>query len=227
MRITSGVESLGFPGGSMVKNLPARQETQEMQVLLLDQKVPWRRNWQPTPVFLPGKSHGQRSLVGYSLWGSYMTELPSTELYCEISEKREGRRTRAHLNSQVFKKRRESEVGISDGFYRWEDEGIPIWWFLFLKNRNLTLKDFYINQIHRLRTNCPPLIYTHKINMVEVIKKKIEGEMTGLLREEPNIYNSSNNRSDYRQLQIDFYQGHLVSPSTRIKSCAAAAADLR
>ena len=51
--------------------------------------------------------------------------------------------------------------------------------------------------------------------------------MTGLLREEPNIYNSSNNRSDYSQLQIDSYQGHLVSLSTRIKSCAAAAADLR
>ena len=47
-----------------------------------------------------------------------MTELLSTELYCEISEKREGRRTRAHLNSRVFEKRRESEVGISDGFYR-------------------------------------------------------------------------------------------------------------
>ena len=29
-------------------------------------KIPWRRKWQPTPVFLPGKSHGQRSLVGYS-----------------------------------------------------------------------------------------------------------------------------------------------------------------
>ena len=29
----------------------------------------WRRQWQPTPVFLPGKLHGQRSLVGYSLWG--------------------------------------------------------------------------------------------------------------------------------------------------------------
>ena len=29
-------------------------------------KIPWRREWQPTPVFLPGKSHGQRSLVGYS-----------------------------------------------------------------------------------------------------------------------------------------------------------------
>ena len=29
----------------------------------------WRRKWQPTPVLLPGKSHGQRSLAGYSPWG--------------------------------------------------------------------------------------------------------------------------------------------------------------
>ena len=32
-------------------------------------KIPWRRKWQFTPVLLPGKSHGQRSLVGYSPWG--------------------------------------------------------------------------------------------------------------------------------------------------------------
>ena len=32
-------------------------------------KTPWRRQWQPTPVFLPGKSHGPRSLAGYSPWG--------------------------------------------------------------------------------------------------------------------------------------------------------------
>ena len=31
-------------------------------------KIPWRRAWQPTPVFLPGESHGQRSLAGYSPW---------------------------------------------------------------------------------------------------------------------------------------------------------------
>ena len=31
-------------------------------------KLSWRRKWQPTPVFLPGKSHGQRSLASYSLW---------------------------------------------------------------------------------------------------------------------------------------------------------------
>ena len=32
-------------------------------------KIPWRRKWQPTSIFLPGKSNGQRSLKGYSLWG--------------------------------------------------------------------------------------------------------------------------------------------------------------
>ena len=32
-------------------------------------KIPWRRKWQSTPVLLPGKSHRQRSLVGYSPWG--------------------------------------------------------------------------------------------------------------------------------------------------------------
>ena len=32
-------------------------------------KIPWRRKWHPTPVFLPGKSHGQRSLEGYSPQG--------------------------------------------------------------------------------------------------------------------------------------------------------------
>ena len=41
-------------------------------------KDPWRREWQPTLVFLTGKSNGQRSLVGYSPWGR--EELDTTEL---------------------------------------------------------------------------------------------------------------------------------------------------
>ena len=40
---------------------------------------PWRRKWQPTPVCLPGKSHGQRSLVGYSLWGHKNQTQPLTK----------------------------------------------------------------------------------------------------------------------------------------------------
>ena len=38
-------------------------------------KIPWRRKWQPTPVFLPGESHGQRSLVGYRLGHDWATSL--------------------------------------------------------------------------------------------------------------------------------------------------------
>ena len=38
-------------------------------------KTPWRRKWQPTPVFLPGESQGQRSLVGYSPWGHRDTDM--------------------------------------------------------------------------------------------------------------------------------------------------------
>ena len=33
------------------------------------EKIPWRRRWQPTPVLLPGESHGWKSLVGYNPWG--------------------------------------------------------------------------------------------------------------------------------------------------------------
>ena len=54
-----------FPVVQMVMNLPAMQE---IWVQSLGQEDPLEK-WQPTPVFLPGKSHGQRSLVGYSPWG--------------------------------------------------------------------------------------------------------------------------------------------------------------
>ena len=50
----------------MVKNQPALQETGFDPWV---GKIPWGRAWQPTLAFLPGESHGQRSLVGYSPWG--------------------------------------------------------------------------------------------------------------------------------------------------------------
>ena len=57
----------GFPGGSVVKNLPANAGDTGSNAG--SGRCPWRREWLPTPVFLPGESHGQRSLVGYSPWG--------------------------------------------------------------------------------------------------------------------------------------------------------------
>ena len=53
----------------MVKNLPANVGDARDVAPSLGQKIPWRRKWQPTPVFLPGESHGPRSLVGYGPWG--------------------------------------------------------------------------------------------------------------------------------------------------------------
>ena len=47
----------------MVKSLPATQEMQETGVNSWVRKMPWRREWQSTPVFLPGKSHAQRNLA--------------------------------------------------------------------------------------------------------------------------------------------------------------------
>ena len=50
----------------VVNNLPASAGDIRPGFDPWDGKIPWRRAWQPTPVFLPGESHGQRSLVGYS-----------------------------------------------------------------------------------------------------------------------------------------------------------------
>ena len=53
----------------VVKNLPANAgNIMKCGFDLWVGKIPWRRAWQPTPVFLPGEPHGQRSLVGYSPW---------------------------------------------------------------------------------------------------------------------------------------------------------------
>ena len=52
--------------GQMVKNLPTMQKPRFNPWV---RKITYRKEWQPTPVFLPGEFHGQRSLVGCSPWG--------------------------------------------------------------------------------------------------------------------------------------------------------------
>ena len=46
--------------------------------------IPWRRKWQPTPVFLPGESHGQRRLAGYHSWGSKESDMTKHECLIEV-----------------------------------------------------------------------------------------------------------------------------------------------
>ena len=68
-----------------VKNLHALQET---RVPSLGREDPWRKEWLPTPAFLPGEFHGQRRLVGYSPGGfkeSDMIEVTEVTHFCFLS----------------------------------------------------------------------------------------------------------------------------------------------
>ena len=70
---------VGFPGSTSGKELACQWRRHKR--LGFDPwvgKIPWRRAWQPTPVFLPGESHGQRNLVGYSPWGRKGSDMTET-----------------------------------------------------------------------------------------------------------------------------------------------------
>ena len=54
--------NMGFPGGFAGKESPCNVGGRFNPWV---RKIPWRRAWQPTPVFFPGESHGQRSMAGY------------------------------------------------------------------------------------------------------------------------------------------------------------------
>ena len=58
--------TLGFPSDSVVKSLPTNPG--DPGSIPVSGRSPWSRKWQPIPVFLPGKSHGQSSLADYSPW---------------------------------------------------------------------------------------------------------------------------------------------------------------
>ena len=84
-------------------------------------KIPGKRKWQPPPVFLPGKSHGQRSLVGYSSWGC--EELDMSEC------------TYTHTHTLEMKKHQQTGVRgrwlSSESLKMWNfafNPGHPWWW---------------------------------------------------------------------------------------------------
>ena len=59
---------MGFPDGSVVKNLPANvEDVRDVGLIPDSRRSPGRGH--SNPVLLPGESHGQRSLVGYTPWG--------------------------------------------------------------------------------------------------------------------------------------------------------------
>ena len=82
----------------VIKNLPAKRLGFNPWV----RKIPWRRKWQPTPVLLPGKSHGQRGLAGYSprsLRELDMTEQLILSLICSQIKENKNKTQRIVLSS--------------------------------------------------------------------------------------------------------------------------------
>ena len=80
----------GFPGGSVVKNPPANAgDGRDTEFDPWVGKIAWKRKWQPTPVFLPGKPLGWRSLVGYSPWGCRPSNFTFTILIGNWDETKE------------------------------------------------------------------------------------------------------------------------------------------
>ena len=79
------IHYFGFPGGSVVKNLPVNAG--DVGLIPTSGRSPGgkKKKWQLTPVFLLGESHGQRSLVGYSPWGC--KEWDTTERACTCRKK--------------------------------------------------------------------------------------------------------------------------------------------
>ena len=95
----------------VVKNPPANSgNTRDMSSIPGSGRSPWIRKWPPTPVFLPGESHGQRSPAGYSPWGCRESDTTENTHYtvCVIPKHYQCRILAAihdaHLNQEILKR---------------------------------------------------------------------------------------------------------------------------
>ena len=110
----SKCNSAGRNQFSAVRDWKTLAVSKQRQIKLpaLVRKIPWRRKWQPNPVFLPGEVHGQRNLVGYNPWGckesdttEWLTQthkLPTEKETKDVSNwKLEGQKVGTFLCSEI------------------------------------------------------------------------------------------------------------------------------
>ena len=96
--------SLGFPGGTSGKELACQsRRPKRCRFIPWVEKIPWKRAWQPTPIFLLGESHGQRKLAGYSPWGG--KELDTTKETVRKKKKKKCARMCEITNGEVVGER--------------------------------------------------------------------------------------------------------------------------
>ena len=101
---------MGFPGGSALKNPPATQEAKEMRVWSLGREDPLEEGMATHSSVLAGKSHGQRSLMGYDPWGHTQSDL--TEAVTEQNTGGKGeKRVTPHFSELEIKKKKTLRSG--------------------------------------------------------------------------------------------------------------------
>ena len=76
----------GFPGGSDGKDSACNEV--DLGLISGSGRFPWRREWQPTPVFLPGEFQGQRSLARYSPWGHKESDTTEHKAHAEDTQRK-------------------------------------------------------------------------------------------------------------------------------------------
>ena len=74
----------------LIKNLPADAGDAGDMFDTWVKKIPWRRKWEPTPVFLPRESHGQKSLAIYSPWGNKELDITEHSIAAQSNSKKTG-----------------------------------------------------------------------------------------------------------------------------------------
>ena len=89
--------SWAFLVAHRIKNSPAMQ-CRRPRFNHWVRKTPWRKSWQPTPVFLPGEFHGQRILVGCSLWGHRVRQDWATDTCISFSMDEEMKAEKVNLS---------------------------------------------------------------------------------------------------------------------------------
>ena len=105
-----------FPGGSEVKSFCFQCGRPGFDPWV--RKIPWRKKWQPTPVFLPRESHGWRSLVDPSPWGCKESDTTEWLHYLSLSLERVLNEAPGYLGLRTLSRRREHVLS------KWELHGL-------------------------------------------------------------------------------------------------------
>ena len=136
-----------------------------MSSLSLFTFMPWRRQWQPTPVFLPGESQGRGSLVGCRLWGR--TESDMTEVTSSSSSNLDKRGSNDVVGTEACIERKWNMRDIWGVFPKRDERNAELWYFLIYELCKLLYKHKIPHHIFEdLETN---FICNHSINKVNVL----------------------------------------------------------